>query len=127
MIKELFDRFVDFYRLLYSQPMFMTDAAVERLRNITSELGEKWHVLRHIEYTRGNLRWKITTKVHKLLHTPIYAERLNPRWVQNYAEESLVGSVTKTYKASVAGRYAREIQTLILLKRTLALCLRFES
>ena len=46
--------------------------------------------------------------------------------MQNYAEESLIGSVCDVYKKSVAGRYAREVQTLVLLKRVLAMCLRFE-
>jgi len=50
--------------------------------------------LREDARVRGKLYWKVAPKMHKLQRTPLYATVMNPRWVQNYAEESLIGTTT---------------------------------
>ena len=106
--------------------MFLDEHVVQRLRAMTDQIGEDWMALRAMSRESGHMRWAVTTKVHKMMHTWVYALALNPRYIQVYSEESLVGSVARVYSKSVAGRYAREVQTLVLLKRYLGLILRFE-
>ena len=60
------------------------------------------------------------------MHIPLYASVLNPRFVQNYAEESFIGSTTKVWHRSMFGPYKKVTQSTVLLKRSLALLLRLE-
>eukprot|EP00959_Pyramimonas_sp_CCMP1952_P017985 381448-Pyramimonas_sp.AAC.1 len=83
--------------------------------------------LRQAAKLAGKLRWKITPKVHRLQHVPDYARLLNPRWVQNYGEESLVGTNTAIWHKTMRGRYQKSVQSIVLLKRTLGLLLRLET
>ena len=53
-------------------------------------------------------------------------EIINPKSVQCYAEESQIGSTTLVYKGSMAGRYERGVQKVVLSKRELGLFVRYE-
>ena len=68
----------------------------------------------------------LSPKVHKLTHVPMYMEAMNPRWLQAYLEEGMIGSMAKIWKQGMRGRYARDIQSSVLLRRYLGLLLRME-
>ena len=101
-------------------PLFPSDTDIGRVRAIINEFGEV------IMSYRNKLYFKITPKVHKLMHVPMYMEVMNPRWLQAYLEEGLIGSVTKIWQRGVKGRYERQIQSNVLLRRYLGLLLRLE-
>ena len=82
--------------------------------------------LREDARVRGKLYWKVAPKMHKLQHTPLHATVMNPRWVQNYAEESLIGTTTRVWQKAMRGRYRAHAQSNVLLRRTLGLLLRLE-
>ena len=63
-------------------------------------------------------------KVYKILHYPYFARVINPKAVQNYGEEALIGTVTNTWKRSISGRYKKKVQVNVLTKRIVALPLR---
>ena len=114
------------YDTLYSSPMFLGGPALNRLSAIVKRMGEDYLVLR--EHCRANekLAFKVTPKCHKLMHLPLYASVVNPRFMQKYAEESFIGSTTKVWARSMKGRYKDAMQSTVLLKRSLALLLRME-
>ena len=116
-----------YYELLYAAPRFLPMDSIALLRQICFSIVENWMALRAAARVRSELTWKISPKVHKLQHTPLYASVLNPRHVQVYAEESLVGTTVNIWKKSVSGRYQRTVQGVVLFKRLLALLLRFET
>ena len=120
-------KLAEFYELLYGCHMFMSTTAVQRLRAIVLDIGEHWLFLRDHAKTRKQLLWKVTPKVHKIQHIPLYAEVLNPRYIQVYGEESLIGTTCLVWKKSMAGRYKKVAQRQVLLKRLLGLLLRFEA
>ena len=81
-IHRLLDAFVDFYEILWSQPIFMSDESLRRLETVLIIIGEEWMHLREVARLAGHAHWKITTKTHKQQHTLVYARALNPRFVQ---------------------------------------------
>ncbi len=125
-VVALCDGLADFYSALYAAPLFLPEPTVDHVRALCVSIGENWMVLRQLARRRGMLLWKITPKVHKLQHAPLYCQVLNPRHVQAYSEESLVGTAVKVWKKSVSGRYRATVQDMVVLKRLLALILRFE-
>lgn len=46
--------------------------------------------------------------------------------MQVYAEESLMGSVTGTWRGSARGRYKHVVQEVVLIKQLTGVLLRFE-
>ena len=82
--------------------------------------------LREIARVKKWPLWNVTPKVHKMQHVPLLATVLNPRCVQNYAEESLIGTCTAIWARSVAGRYRSVVQRAVLAKKLVGLLLHFE-
>ena len=70
--------------------------------------------------------WSVTPKVHKMQHLPVLASVINPRFVQNYAEESLIGTRTTIWARSVSGRYRSVAQRAVLANKMTGLLLHFE-
>ena len=61
--------------------------------------------------------WQVTPKVHyAVAHIPEQARLINPRFVQNYGEESLVGRITKIWAASANGPYEANAQKICLAR-----------
>ena len=117
---------MEFYHILYTEGMFITDEGLAHLGIVTERFGCLYMRLRE-HARRGGLRlWKVTPKVHKMQHVPLHASVLNPRCVQNYAEESLIGTCTKIWARSVKSRYRRVVQSNVLAKRLVALLVRLE-
>ena len=82
--------------------------------------------LREVARQKGWLLWNVTPKVHKMQHVPLLASVINPRFVQNYAEESLIGTCTAIWARSVSGRYRSVAQRAVLAKKLTGLLLHFE-
>ena len=84
-------------------------------------------ILREMCRGRGILAWNVTPKMHMLQHLGSFPAKVNPRWLQNYMEESSVGTTTKVWSRSASGRYRRTVQKMVLLKRLVALMIRLET
>ena len=63
---------------------------------------------------------------HKMQHLPVFAAAINPRFLQCYAEESLVGTSAVIWRKTMAGQYHRVAQRTVLVKRFVGLLLRLE-
>ncbi len=117
---------VRFYDTLYSANRFLTNDEVNALRRACLDFGVAYMRLRDIARTEGLLLWPVRPKVHKMQHFPLLSEVMNPRFIQNYIEESLVGTTTTVWKRSVKGRYEEHVQRVVLMKRVVGVLLRFE-
>ena len=126
-ICDIIDTLVKSYDVFYSEPMFMSDDAIRDLRRLLGEFGVLFMHLREHARLEGELAWQIKPKVHKMQHLASLSMVINPRFVQNYGEESLIGTTTRVWKKSMYGRYANHVQSNILVKRITGLLCRLES
>ena len=126
-VRRLTANFAELYEILYEAPIFVPQAALERLKVVTVEIGEDWMRLHDHAQRNNRLQWQVTPKVHRLQHVPFYASILNPRHTQCYAEESLIGTTSQVWQTTMRGKYESSAQSVVLAKRTLGLFLRFES
>ena len=115
-----------FYELMYEAGVFMSASEVSELRRALLRLGASVMQLRELARQRRLLAWRITPKMHMVQHVAALAALINPRFVQNYCEESQVGSTTQVWSRSARGRYRRTVQRLVLVKRLVALVVRLE-
>ena len=117
---------VQFYKILYTAPMFPSPAERARFRKTCLEFGANYQWLRDIGRRNGDLIAPVRTKVHKMQHLPRFAGIINPRYVQCYGEESLIGTTVQVWKKCMRGRYDKQAQRNVLLKRITGLLLRYE-
>ncbi len=116
----------ELYEVMYGAELFMTSEELQRLRTVCLELGVVVMRLREASRARQKLYFAVKPKMHKLQHIPDYAEVLNPRYVQNYAEESLIGTTTRIWQKAMRGAYRDHVQKSVLTRRVLGLLLRLE-
>lgn len=115
-----------FYQIVYGAGVVMKPEEQQEVRRVLVRFGVNYQKAREFSRVQGKLMWNITPKVHMFLHFSDMCLWINPRWVQNYAEESQVGSTTTVWARSARGRYRRVVQRVVLLKRLMGLCIRFE-
>ena len=116
----------DLYSLLYEAPMFPPDATVARVRQLCLAFGSAYQRLRELSRRAGVFAFAVTPKVHKVQHIPLLTSCINPVRVQVYSEESMMGSVTGTWRGSKNGRYRQTVQKVVLIKQITGVLLRFE-
>ena len=113
----------EFYKVIYGAERFMTAAELRRLRSVCLQFGEAYMRSRAFSRRSALLAFEVTPKVHKMQHVPAMAQIMNPRFVANYAEESLVGTTAKVWKRSMSGRYKKMAQFNVLMKKALGVLL----
>jgi len=116
-----------FYDVLYQAPMFMPRATIDRIEEICMNFGIAYLHCREYARSHNILSWPVRMKTHKMQHVPLMCKVINPVHVQCYGEESLIGTTTKVWKRSIAGRHHNVAQRNVLLKRFCGLLLRFEG
>ena len=113
--------------ILYTSDMFLDDAALQRLDQCFRVLARHWQHLIFLSKRDYQNRWQITPKVHYSLHLASQARLINPRYVQNYAEESLIGRLTRMWGKSANGAYELVAQFTVLARYFVGLELRMTS
>ena len=63
----------------------------------------------------------IVPKHHLMMHISLQAEIINPRFVQNYLEEGLVGKICRVWTAVANGPYRATAQRSVLVRHLIAL------
>ena len=124
---SVIDNLAGFYSILYEGPMFMSAQSIHKLQVACVEFGAAYLRCREHARVSGALAWPVRIKMHKMQHVPLMCRVINPIFVQCYAEESLIGTTAKVYKKSIAGRYHNFAQRNVLIKRLVALLLRFHE
>ena len=74
---------------------------MDMLRLVTLSFGESFMQLREIARQKGWMLWNVTPKLHKMQHLPLLATVINHWFVQNYAQESLIGTCTAIWAKAV--------------------------
>ena len=95
----------------------MNAAAIDELKKVTLRLGMHYQVLQVKSMEFGRTRWKSVPKTHYVVgHLVEQAELINPRVVQGYMSESLVGVICDIYKMSQSGPFKHRVQQVALMK-----------
>ena len=84
--------------VLHKELMFVSDGGTNRLHAASIQLGTEYQMLREFARVASRRDWHIVSKMHKILHYSYLARMINPKAVQNYGEEALIGTVTNTWK-----------------------------
>ena len=87
-------------------------------------VGKYLMVLRGLSSDEGALMWQVLPKAHYMQHLELQARVMNPRYTQNYCEESVVGRFTSIWRATAVGKYNRTIQHVLLIRYLTAFVLR---
>ena len=114
------------YEVMYSNGIFLPDTPKRALTRHLLRFGRCYQHLRNLSAAAGWLYWNITPKVHMSQHFAALCRIINPRYLQNYSEESQVGTMTTIWGRSAHGKYRSTIQHVVLVKRLVALALRLE-
>ena len=125
-VRKVTDSLDGMVQVLYNADIFLT--ASEKV-----EVAE--HILRfgrHMQwlasnstFVSGQLLWHITPKCHMMQHLSEQADLCNPRWIQAYLEESIVGETCKIYaKAAVGPDFPEVREHNTLLKYLVVVLLR---
>ena len=101
---------------MYNGAMFLTNDQKAEFREAFLRLGRHWQNLRHASDLALENLWQVKPKVHWAQHFPMQAELINPRAVQNYCEESLIGRAAKIWSASATGTYMTQAQKTTLAR-----------
>ena len=127
-VRKVFIALDDIERIFYSSEMFLTDQCKAELVSLFNKLGRHWQFLRHECKELGINAWKVSPKLHyAVAHIPEQARLINPRFVHNYGEESLVGRITKIWAASTNGPYQNTGQKTALARYLVGLIIRLTS
>ena len=107
------------YDSLYSTGMFFTPDELAVFQTRIARLGKYWMACNADALAKDSLRFGVIPKVHYQTHLAQQARLINPRYVQVYAEESLVGKITSIWGKSCAGPYFARVQYCVMLKYVL--------
>lgn len=114
--------------ICYSADMFLTTSEKQTFDKAWKTVGRHWQHLRWlcrpIPGNEGFNYWQVTPKVHYAMHLPRQSLLINVRATQCYAEESLIGRVSKIWAASANGRYTKMVQKTTLIRYLVSLELR---
>ena len=127
-VRKVFYSLAAIEDIIYKSPMFLSDVQKEELQSQLDKMGRHWMHLRHLSDVAGCDFWQITPKVHiGICAVGEQARLINPRFVQNYGEESLIGRMTKIWSASANGPYVKSSQRLVMTRYLVGLILRISS
>ena len=121
---KVFTSLMTIQRIMYSSGTFLTDEAKEEFKDAHLRLGRHWQLLRQLCERAGVNSFQITPKLHYTQHFADQANLINPRVVQNYIQESLIGRVAKVWSACANGPYADTVQQSSLARQWVGLELR---
>ena len=60
------------------------------------------------------------------MHVQHFGKLINPRYVQRYCSESMIGVATQIWEGSVSGPYHKVVQRTVLLKYLVQLAICFD-
>ena len=114
--------------LVYSAPCFLAAEDVDLLRKTCDRLGRHYQKLSVDAFEHNLTRWNTVTKFHfTLAHLAQQAELINPRWVQGYVSESMVGTASDIYSMCQSGPFHRVVQKTVMLKYRAGMKLMWEQ
>ena len=105
------------YDILHARPCVLDAASLNELRAQLSKLGRHYQWLAVYAMDKGQTKWHIVPKFLAVLgHLGQRANLINPRCVQGYMYESMVGVVTTIMAMCMNGPYQGSLQKVVLSK-----------
>ena len=103
--------------LMYGVGCFMTVGEHQRLEGLLHRMGVNYQLLAKRTCDAGEMKWKQVPKHHYCVgHLAEQASLVNPRFVQCYGFESLVGKIALIWQKCQDGPYHRIAQHKVMLK-----------
>ena len=116
------------YALVYARSFWLSQEDLEAFNKHCKRIGNNWQMLSLITAEALERSWPCKPKLHySVAHLPRQAALINPRHVQAYASESMVGRVAKIYKQSMDGPGRRVIQKKFMKKYLTGMLLTWTS
>ena len=104
------------YKLVYNAVFWLTPGELDTFNKHCLRIGNNWQMLARLTADEGVRSWPQRPKLHySVAHLPRQAALINPRMVQAYTSESMVGRVAKIYRHSMDGPHAR-VQAKVMKK-----------
>ena len=105
------------YKLFYGASEWLTEAELDSVRRHCKRIGNNWQMLSLITAEALERSWPCKPKLHyTVAHLPRQAALINPRHVQGYGSESMVGRMAKVYKHSMDGPGRHVVQKKYMMK-----------
>ena len=105
------------YDIFYGAAYFLSTAEKSAVYKHCNRLGPNYQVLAVDATREGKLLWKQQPKLHYIVgHLPVQARLINPRVVQGYTSESMVGTMADIYKKSMCGPHHKHVQRTFATK-----------
>ena len=101
--------------MFYNASYFLTEVELGVVTRSMERLGQNYQRLGVL--MEGEMAWQARPKLHyAVAHLPRQAGLVNPRFVQTYGSEGMVGVIGNVYKSSQNGPYAAGIETTVMAK-----------
>ena len=113
--------------ILYAGAIFLSPSELQAFTKHVLRFGRhlQW-LAKHSSEVAGDCGWIVKPKAHFWQHMPEQAALVNPRYVQCYLEEGLVGKVCEVYLSCANGpSNPAEMEATALTKYLIGLTLRF--
>ena len=105
------------YDIMYTSGYVLEPQAVENLRKELTRMGQNYQLLAVRAFDNQQMRWKCTPKLYYVAaHLADEASLVNPKCVQSYSIESMVGVVCSMYAKSQSGPWQQQIQKVVMMK-----------
>ena len=117
----------EIYTTLYGAEVFLSAAECADLSRQTLRFGKHYQAANECARTSGQMYWHIVHKHHWLQHLATQARLINPRFIQAYKEEGLIGRIARVSKSCANGPYSRTIQRTALTKYLVGVQLRYQG
>ena len=96
---------------------FLPEAAAQKVEHHLTRLSQHYQMLQVLTMREEKTRWKTTVKGHYIgAHLAEQAKLINPRFVQGYRSESMVGRIGGIYGMSQSGPFHKNVQRVAMHK-----------
>jgi hypothetical protein len=117
----------DWYKLVYAGGLVLsTDQYRAQLKSMLQCL-RSFQWLAFESTANARMEWKLIPKLHYAAELALQGRLINPRFVQTYSGESLVGRLETMYAAAANGPYHATIQQTVLRKYLVGLEIRMSD
>ena len=107
--------------------MFFTACEKTSFKNATLKFGRHFQKAAHLSRQEGGVLFYTTFKFHLVQHVADQAIMLNPRFLQNYQQEGLVGRIADIFSSTANGPRGKAMHKTALIKYLLGMTLRYED
>ena len=110
-----------YLRVIYGAKIILKHDELVNLERWVRQLNRCYMWLARHACSIGECRWALVPKHHYLCEMMLQAHLINPRYVQCYKGESLVGRGCKFFRASMNGPFHATVQRTVLNRYVIAL------